>query len=389
MIVAYLQKEGLNFYKIKNGKITELPQESLKFTKFFFNFSKKILVISKELLFYTRKTYPSIPLAKLKKAIQLEISELFPISNLDYTVKIFETTEKGQIVDIWAWSKDEYEKIPKDFNFQYVIPEDLLFVDEETALKIFHLNGIYHLIASSKGKFLGSLSLANLTQKDIELFLAGLTLASPTSYKEEIKKIIIYGDILKDLDHKMTVVRIPTTSYPVCLENISKINLKEFKARRALPFKLDFIFRIPIYALAGYSVFLYFTAQNYNAMIEDLKTQISGLDKKITSLENKEGALKDYSALISEVNKKVSETVSPLTVMNELARKIPPGCKLNRFVLNEKKLEVAMTFEDPLEVISALESSKMIKSVKLKGTPIRKTGTRLYDFRLTLELKSD
>jgi hypothetical protein len=31
----------------------------------------------------------------------------------------------------------------------------------------------------------------------------------------------------------------------------------------------------------------------------------------------------------------------------------------------------------------------MIKSVKLEGTPIKKTGSRLYDFRLTLELESD
>lgn len=386
MIVAYLQKEGVNFYRIKDGKVTEVSPESLRFAKIFL---KKILIISKEFLFYTRKTYPHIPLAKLKKAIQLEISELFPIPNLDFTVRIFETTEKGQIVDIWAWSKDEYEKIPKGFNFQYVIPEDLLFMDEETALKIFYSKGIYHLIANSKGKFLGTLSLANLTQKDIELFLAGLALASSTPYQEEIKKIIIYGNILKDINLKMSVIRIPGPPYPVCLERIPKINLKEFKIRKVRPLKINFILRVPVYALAGYSVFLYFTAQNYNAVVKDLKAKISELDKKITSLENRERVLKDYSTLISEVNKKVSGTVSPLTVMNELARKIPPGCKLNRFVLNEKKLEVAMIYEDPLEVISALESSKMIKSVKLEGIPIRKPGTRLYNFRLTLEFESD
>jgi len=386
MIVAYLQKEGVKFYKIKDGKIAEIPQESLKFTQFF---SKKILIISKELLFYTRKNYPPIPLAKLKKAIQLEIPEFFPISNLDFTIRVFEVTEKGQIVDIWAWSKDEYERIFKVFPFQYVIPEDLLFVDEESALKIFSSRGIYHLIACAKGKFLGTLSLANLTQKDIELFLAGLTLTSSTPYQEEIKKIIIYGDILKDMNLKMMVVRIPARPYPVSLERIPKINLKEFKIKRVLPFKIDFILRVPIYALVGYSVFLYFTAQNYDALIKDLKSKISELDRKIASLENREGAPKDYSALISEVNKKISETVSPLTIMNELAQKIPLGCTVNRFVLNEKRLEMSMTFEDPLEVISALESSKIVKSVKLEGTPIKKTGTRLYDFRLTLELESD
>uniref|UniRef100_A0A7C4NZE1 Fimbrial assembly family protein n=1 Tax=Thermodesulfobacterium geofontis TaxID=1295609 RepID=A0A7C4NZE1_9BACT len=386
MIVVYLQKEGVNFYKIKNGKIIEVSPESLRFAKFF---SKKILVISKELLFYTRKNYPPIPLAKLKKAIQLEIPELFPISNLDYTIKIFETTEKGKIVDIWAWSKDEYKRISEILPFQYVIPEDLLFVDEEQALKIFCSNGIYHLIASSKGKFLGTLSLANLTKKDIELFLAGLTLAGPTSYKEEVKKIIIYGDILKDVNFETEVVRIPAPPYPICLEGIPKINLNEFKVRRVFPLKMAFFLKVPLYALIGYSVFLYFTAKNYDATLKDLKTKISELDRKIASLENKEGAPKDFSALISEVNKKISETVSPLTVMNELAQRIPPGCTVNRFVLNEKKLELAMTYEDPLEVIELLSTSKMIKSVKLEGTPVKKTGTRLYDFRLTLELEGD
>uniref|UniRef100_A0A7V5XGH2 Fimbrial assembly family protein n=1 Tax=Thermodesulfobacterium geofontis TaxID=1295609 RepID=A0A7V5XGH2_9BACT len=386
MIVAYLQKDGVKFYKIKDGKINEITQESLRFTKFF---SKNILVISKELLFYTRKTYPPIPLAKLKNTIKLEIPEFFPISNLDFTIKIFETTEKGKIVDIWAWSKDEYERVFKIFPFQYVVPEDLLFVDEESALKIFYSKGIYNLIASSKGKFLGTLSLANLAQKDIELFLAGLTLASPIPYQEEIKKIIIYGDILKDMKHKMMVIRISAPPYPICLERIPKINLKEFKIRRVLPLKIDLILRILIYALAGYSVFLYFTAQNYNAIIKDLKSKILEFDRKIASLENKKGAPKDYSTLISEVNKKISETVSPLTVMNELAQKIPPGCTVNRFVLNEKKLEVTMTFEDPLEVISALQSSKIVKSVKIEGAPTKKTGTRLYDFILILELESD
>ena len=386
MLVAYLHKQGVNFYKIKEGKIYEISQESLKFAKFF---SKKLLVIARELLFYTRRSYPAIPLSKLKRAIQIDLPNLFPIQNLDFTIRVFEATEKGQIVDVWAWSKDEYERVSKTFPFQYVIPEDLLFVDEEKALKIFYARGVYHLIACAKGRFLGGLSLANLTQKDVELFLAGLTLARSTPFLEEIKKVIIYGDILKDLNLNMMVVRIPSRPYPVSLEGISKINLKEFKVRKAIPLRIDFLFRVPIYALAGYSVFLFFTAKNYEVALQDLKGKISELDKKLTSLENKTSAPKDYSALVEEVNKKVSATLSPLTVMNELAKKLPPGCTVNRLVLNEKNLQLSLTFEDPLEVISALESSKMVKSVKVEGTPVKKYGTKLYDFRLTLELKGD
>jgi len=379
MIVAYLKKDGVNFYEIKEGKIIEISQESLSKAKFF---SKNILLVSKELLFYTRRRYPPTPLNKLKKAIKIEIPELFPVSNLDYTIKVFESTDKVTVVDIWAWSKDEYEKVLKIFPFQYVIPEDLLFLDEDSCLKIFHSKDIYHLIACSKGKFLGTLSVVSLTQKDIELFLAGL---SP--YSEEIEKIKIYGDILKEISFEKEIERIPAPSYPLCLERIPKIDIKEFKVRSVLPLKTDLLFRIPIYALFGYSVFLFFTVQHYDSAINNLKSKISELDKKIASLEGK--AKKDYTSLISEANNKISETVSPLTLMNELAQKIPVGCTVNRFVLNEKNLEITMSFEAPLDVLETFESSSFVKSVKMKGAPIKRTGTKAYDFTLTVELNSE
>jgi len=378
MIVAYLKKDGTNFYEIKEGKITELSRESLSKANFF---SKKILVVSKELLFYTRRRYPPIPLNKLKKAIKIEIPEFFPVSNLDYTIKVFESSDKVTVIDIWAWSKDEYEEVLKVFPFQYVIPEDLLFVDKDSCLKIFRSRDIYHLIAYSKGKFLGTLSLVSLTLKDIELFLAGL------SSLEEIKKIKIYGDILKEISFEKEIERIPAPSYPLCLERISKIDIKEFKVRSVLPLKKDLLFRIPLYALFGYSVFLFFTVQNYSAVINDLQSKISEFDKKIASLEGK--AKEDYTSLISEVNNKISETVSPLTLMNELAKKVPVGCTIKRFVLNEKNLEISLSFESPSDVLEALESSSFVKSVKMKGAPIKRTGTNAYDFLLTLELKSE
>ncbi len=379
MIVGYLQKERVDFYKIKNEEVSQISQKAFRFGFF----EKKVLVISKELLFYTRKTYPSIPLPKLKKAVQLEVGDLFPIAEADYALRVFETSEKFTVVDIWAWSRDEYKRVPKEFDFQYVIPEDLLFrEEEESVLKVFRSKGIYHLIAFFKGRFLGSLSLASLSEKDVEFFLAGLL-----PYSEDIKKVIIYGDILRDLTSNRVITRLPEPSYPLSLEGISKINLREFKVRGVWPLGMDFLLRVLLYALAGYSVFLFLSAHYYDKAIKDLRGKIRELDRKISSLEIK--PQKDYTGLISEVNKRVSETVSPLTLMNELAQRIPIGATVNRFVLNEKKLEMAITFEDPLEVIELLESSKMVKSVKLGGAPLKKTGTRLYDFTLKVELNGE
>ncbi|MCI4453954.1 MAG: PilN domain-containing protein [Thermodesulfobacterium sp.] len=379
MLVCYLTKDEAKFYQIKGDKISEISPASFKLTKYL---QKRVLVISRELLFYTRRSYPPIPLKKLKDALKVEVQDFFPLPKVSYTFKIFEATEKFTLVDIWAWSKDEEARVEKTFPFQYVIPEDLLLVDEDTALKIYKQRNIYHLIAYVKGRFLGSLSVAELTQKDVELFLTGLM-----PYSQDIKKIIIYGDILKDFSPDKTILRYLEKPYPLSLEGLSKINLKEFKVRRALPIKIDPLLRLPVYLFLGYGVYLYATLQNYEKAIKDLKKEISKLDRELAYFENRTAPAKDYSALISALNNKTSQAVSGLTVLNELAKTLPIGCTVNRIVLNEKKLELALTFEDPVEVIELLERSNMVKSVKLEGPPIKKTGTKLYDFRLTVELK--
>jgi hypothetical protein len=379
MLVCYLTKDEAKFYQIKGDKISEISPGAFKLTKYL---QKRVIVISRELLFYTRRSYPPIPLKKLKDALKVESQDFFSLPKVSYTYKIFEATEKFTLVDLWAWSKDEEERVEKMFPFQYVIPEDLLLVEEDTALKIYKQRNIYHLIAYVKGKFLGSLSVAELTQKDVELFLTGLR-----PYSQDIKKILIYGDMLKDFSPDKTILRYSERLYPVSLEGLSKINLKEFKVRRVLPLKIDPLLRLPIYLLLGYGVYLNATLQNYEKAIKDLKTKISKLDRELAYFENRTAPAKDYSALISALNNKTSQVVSGLTVLNELAKTLPIGCTVNRLVLNEKRLELALTFEDPVVVIELLERSNMVKSVKLEGPPIKKTGAKLYDFRLTIELK--
>ncbi len=377
MIIAYLQKKGLSFYKIKDNTITEIAQKDLSPIKQFF--SKKILIISKELLFYTRKTYPPMQFKKLKKALQIDILDLFPISSPDFYVQVFENTQKATIVDIWAWQKPEHE-IRKFFPFQYVIPEDVLLTEKDSALKIIFTGDSYHLIAYLKAKFLGTLSVVHLTQKEIELFLTGLL-----PHSQEIQKIKVYGEIPPDLKFDKPIEKILLPPYPLCLEGIYNVNLRAFKTKFYFPIKSDVLFRVPIYAIIAYGVFLFFTAQNYENAVNDVKAQIAQIEKKTNSI--KVVSQENYEPLISEVNKSISQTVSPLTVMNMLALKLPIGCTLNRFVLTEKDLEISLTAQYPLDIIQTLESSEMVKSVKLKGPPTQNTSSHSYNFVLTLELK--
>lgn len=378
MFVGFLSKEGLSLYEIKDNTIVLKDEKQLKQLRNFLE--KKILVISREMLFHTKRNYPTVPLSKLKKALKLEVGDIFSIPDPQYYVKIFETKEKTTTVDIWCWNRDDLEKLRTKFPYQYVIPEDILWIQQEPTLNIFKRNGVYHLIASTQGKFLGSLSLADLTEKEIELFIAGLPLSDSSL------KLKVYGEILVDYKGNRQIERIPEQPYPICLQNLNKLNLREFKVKAKIPIKIDFLLRIPVYGLIAYSVFLYSSLNNYETKISEIKNKISELDKKISSLEAT--GIQNYQSLIEDLNKKISSTVSTLSVMDMLAERIPVGCLVNRLVINERTLEISLTYERPLDVVEFLENAPLVKSVTMKGSPVKQAGKN-YNFTLTLELESD
>jgi hypothetical protein len=74
MLVCYLTKDEAKFYQIKGDKISEISPGAFKLTKYL---QKRVLVISRELLFYTRRSYPPIPLKKLKDALKVEVQDFF------------------------------------------------------------------------------------------------------------------------------------------------------------------------------------------------------------------------------------------------------------------------------------------------------------------------
>jgi len=112
MLVCYLTKDEAKFYQIKGDKISEISPGAFKLTKYL---QKRVLVISRELLFYTRRSYPPIPLKKLKDALKVEVQDFFPLPKVSYTFKIFEATEKFTLVDLWAWSSRESMKMSTSF----------------------------------------------------------------------------------------------------------------------------------------------------------------------------------------------------------------------------------------------------------------------------------
>jgi hypothetical protein len=287
-------------------------------------------------------------------------------------------------VDIWAWESGEYEKIKKVFPFTHVLPEDVALISEEPEVSVFEQNGLQNLIAHNRNGFIGGLSTRALTEETLEMFLHSLG-----RYASEVKRIKIYDT--KEISDKNSIGTIPLVyeqrkDHPVSLRDLNRLDLKEFKVRGEKPFKLDirFALRVAIYLLIIYSLSLYINKRYYEATIDEVSKRLDAIKVEQSTLR-KETQKEGYSEVINELKEKRKSRLDPLPVMDSLAKSIPEGSYLTRMSLNEGSLELSFSSKNPLDVIKNLSTVRCVKSVKLKGAPM-KTPEGTFNFLLSLEL---
>lgn len=384
---AYCYKEGLEVFQYKRGRWVKKASGDPAGLKPIHGFlGKKILVIGRELLFHTRKRFPPAPMKKLIKAVGLEIGEIFPISNPLFHCRLNGSSTAYTILDIWAWEKELSDGLKKVFNYDYIIPEDLIYSQETSEVKVIQSHEMTHLIAHTGPKFLGSVSYPelNLDEQKMERFLSSMG-----RDRSEIKRIVIHGSMpfqLKGTDIP-ELVRAPERDYPPCLEDLERLNLKEFKVKRKdiLPSQIGVLYRIPIYLILGYGIVLYVMGHYYGQTVNEIRQKIIALDSKV-NLKNIGKDVEDYSDIVEEVSGRLSLRHSPLKTMDKIARHLPAGSFITRMVLNENNLEVSVSSKEPLSVIKSLGGVEGIKTAKLKGAPMKELGTDSFKFVVIMEL---
>jgi len=390
MRVAYWHKDGLEVYQYINKKLVKKASGSLdelKPIKGFFD--KKVLIVGRELLLYTRKRYPPAPFEKLTLSVGLEIGNLFPIPKPAFHCRTHESSKAFTMLDIWAWESEQYDPLREIFPFDYVVPEDLLYFSDIPEVKLFRYRGITTFLAHSEDRFLGGASYPdlNINEKEIERFLSGLG-----KHRSYIQRIKVYGSIpFHTKETGMPVVsRVPETEYPPCFDYLHNVRLREFKKRGDYPLssKIDFMLRVLIYLILGYGLILSFTVRNYDQVVGEIRKKINSIDVKMSN----KGAgqpVTDYSEVVREVNEKLSKRQSPIRVMDLIASRLPPESFIIRMVMNENNLEVTASSKDPLSVVKALGHTEGIKSTRLKGAPVMDMVTRFYNFVIMMELSSN
>lgn len=384
-MVAYWHKDGVEVYRIGNKKTEKIASGSLdKFSSVKYGLGKKILIVSRGLLLHARKRYPPASEEKLFKAVALEIGDIFPISQPAIYCRIFQTADTHAVVDIWGWEKSLYARIKAIFPFHYVVPEDLLFSSEIAEAKIFQNRGMTNILAHAGGKFLAGASYpdSGFNQDAVERFLHSIE-----QYGVEIKNIRIYGNLPFILNYAAEVFNVKNGGYPPCLDELAGFDLSGFKVREGRRFlgKADLLLRVCIYLVAGFAVMQYLTLTRYDQAADDIRKKMAIMDGKVSGPVDGGKAAEDYSEILQEINEKERATTYPLKVMNMLARRLPEGSFLNRLVLNENKVELSVSSNDPLAVVKVLADEKEISKVSLKGALLKEQRSDRYKFIVTFE----
>jgi len=384
MLIAYWHTGGIEIYHVKGSETRMVASGSIDSLQPFKELGTKILIVARSLLLHTRKRYPPTTSENITKAVRMDIEDIFPLEKPNFFFRTFEKTSTYCLVDIWAWESSQYEKIKKVFDCTHVLPEDMAFISEETEVSIFQQNGLQNLIAHNKNGFLEVFSTRTLTENTLEMFLHRLGRDA-----DRVKRIVIYNTekvLDKDSLGTIPLVYEQRRDYPLCLRDITRINLKEFKVRGENPFAFDirFIQRVIIYILVIYSLSLYIKKGYFEQAIDEVSKKLDGLKIEQSSLE-KEKQGNGYSEVITEFREKRKLRSDPLFVMDSLAKFIPDGSYITRMSFGEGHLELSCSSKDPLVVIEKLSHIKCFKSVKLKGAPL-KNAEGIYNFALLMEL---
>ena len=388
MRVAYWHRDGLDVYQYVDEKLLKKVSGSLNELKPIKGIlGKKVLIVGRELLLHTRKRYPPAPKEKLTKAVGLEIGDIFPILKPAFHCRVYESSNTYTTLDIWAWDSEPYARLREVFPFNYIVPEDLAYSSEVPEVKVFQYRGMTNILAHSGDRFLGGASYpdAGIDEKDVERFLSGLG-----RYRSDIKQIKVYGSTpfqFKDAEIP-EISRVAQGDHPLCMDYLSTLNLNEFKVKGDihLSSKIDFLCRILIYLILGYGLMLYLTVRNYDQVAWGIREKINSIDKKISLNKDAGHRIEDYSDIVKEVNERIRARPIPLKVMDMIANRLTAGSFINRMTMNENNMEISVSSKDPLSVIKALGGAEGVKTARLRGAPIKDSGTGSYNFIIMLEL---
>lgn len=397
MLICYLGKEEKEFFRIFKGKIEKLSEKEIK--KWVYFFEKKVVILSRELVFHIKKSFPLVERKELKKMISFEVEEISPYKDFGYYYRIGEIGKTFMEVDFWFWEIKVLESLKeKGFLFSHVIPEDLVFSGQKGSLFVSFKKDKTYLIAYKENFLNSTLCSFPLEEECLALFLKTLK-------EKEINQVIIYGkkeDFPEEVFKKVFERGFPILTYKKSLIEdlpyfLEKISLKSFKIKKITSYEELILKGLRIAFLATLAIIfnLYISGRSYDKAKEEVIAKIKKLseeEKRGSLIYKKEFSKEEFSQKLSEfkdeLKSKENERIKDVVfLMDELAKILPDESYIRTFELKEKKLNLYITAKDVIEIIKGLRKLEMVKEVKLGSAPIFDPSKKVYSFRVEITLK--
>ncbi|MBF0537169.1 MAG: hypothetical protein HQL03_02840 [Nitrospirae bacterium] len=368
----YVHGQGVDPYMVKDAQVVPqdvLPGADNRISIIDSLFCRNILVISKELLHYRRERYPPTSAKNLSGIIANDVTDLFPMLNApDFHYRVFESQRGYSVVDIWAWPSQLIRGHAQALRCNYVIPEDALFTSVEPEVTIYtHALFDYAVAHDSRG-FIGSRTFVHpLRQTDIDLFLHGLG-----GFRQDVRRINSY------LEQK--------APYPPSLIQTTRINIKPFKTTKQHSLtEVTLLYRLASYAVIGYVAWAWFSIRQIDGTITLMEDKIKKVDNQVNFLANLKS--KDETTKIAdELQKRIAHVPTPVDCLDVLAGVLSDGTYVNQLNITYGGIEAALTSPDPAGTIKALNASRSVQSVQLKGEPQK--DAQDYRFRLSIGIRA-
>ena len=370
MIAGYWHTAGLDLYDVSSGRVKKVGSEAglrvgrgRRFKAFW---TKRLLVVSRGQCLHMRKKYPLTSVANIAAAVQMEVSDLFPIKNPACVHRIFDITETYMLVDIWAWEASEAESLKAGFPFTHVIPEDLVFVADRPELLLWNQGEKQIFLAYGSRGFLGG---ATVVGEEPEV-----------AKQRFLRSLGPYGEGIQE-------VQVRKTGEPPCLAALHKVPLKAFKvkAQKGFTIPVEMGVRMGAYCLLAYALFLFLSLQKYQEVGEELSQTLNELNQQVKNqLHN--GERPEDQESMQAIKGWLQQKISPLEVMNLLAEHLPQQDYLLRLAVTQGKVDMTISGKDPLKAITALSRVERFQKIGLKGSPRREAGGERFRFVLQVEL---
>jgi hypothetical protein len=388
MLAARYHGEDIEIYRIKKDAVETVASGPVGELKPVREWGNKVLILGKEVSFYTRKKYPALSNKDLGNAVRIDVGDIFPLKEPSYTFKVRERAETYLLVDVWAWPRSIESEAAKCFPYTHVIPEDMAFLSQRPELTLFKgQNGITHAVAHDSEGFVGAFSFANRTpgEQQLNLFLKNVS---------GITQINVYDRKALDVAERLkarfgAAVRIvDNVEWPASIEGARSIQLKGYGAGLHEDYlaRLAFPLRIGLYMALGCALMLYVTDRNYTSALGEMESRIERLSKDTKAVATTMKR-RDETGDAKKIAAKVKGNRTPLAAMEVMATYLPEDAYVTRMVVSETGIDLSFSAKEPLKVIKSLSGAEPVKTVKLQGSPSKNNVTGRYNFVLHMEMK--